>query len=466
MNTAATSKTRCHRSRACGMLLLLLCALPAFAGGPLVVGGPHYGSSGQPIIWNPAAMPIHYRVDSGPMATKANGTIVINNTNGVLRVQQMFNVWHSVSTANISFVNDGPIKPTATSGSDIRTAAEFDAVEASAAAGEQTPIIFDADGSILDDLGMDSLVIGFTSIEKVDETNGYILTGLVLMNGTMQDGVNDYRTNNYELTPEEFDQCFVHEFGHLIGLDHSQINIDAYMFDNCSTDNIAGLPVMFPISICSARTTLGLPALAPDDTAWISKLYPAASFATTYGTISGYVLFYDGISHAQGVNVIARRVDDTATPDDESKRIAVSAVSGLYFTSNPGQSVTGHNTGGDPTGSRDPLLIGYYEIPVLPGAYTVQVESVDNAFTYGSSVGPFAIPIPMPGPVEYWNHDESNRDDVNAKDTVTVSAGQTVKDITFILNTQYDRFDQYEGVSLLLAPEFWAARRRAEAGAL
>ncbi len=456
--------------RASGMLVLVLLAcwaLPAFAGGPLIVGGPGYGTPGQPIIWNPAAMPIHYRVDSGPMATTASGTVVINNENGLRRVGEMFNTWHNVSTASISFVNDGPIKPTGSAGSDIKTATDFDAVMASVKAGEQTPIIFDANGSIVTQLGLDPAVIGLTGIENVDEINGYILGGFVLMNGRFQDNVDS--GENYELTAAAFDEAFVHEFGHLIGLDHSQINLDVLGgYGNCVADEQAGLPVMFPYSVCHlAKSTVGLPTLAPDDIAWISKLYPGPTFATTYGAISGYVLFYDGISHAQGVNVIARRVDDTGTPQNESLRIAFSVVSGFLFTGNPGQSVTGHNTGGDLTGSRDPLLIGYYEIPVLPGDYTVQVESVYSEFAFGSGVGPLMVPIPMPGPAEYWQEGESNSDwspeGLLARSTITVAAGQTVKDITFILNTPYDRFDQYEGISLLLTPDFWA--RRSEAGA-
>jgi hypothetical protein len=210
---------------------------------------------------------------------------------------------------------------------------------------------------------------------------------------------------------------------------------------------------------------VGLPTLGPDDVAWVSKLYPAPGFATTYGTISGYVLFYDGISHAQGVNVIARQLDDTGTWQSESLRVAFSAVSGLYFTGNPGQAVTGHNTSGDPTGSRDPLLIGYYEIPVLPGSYTVQVESVFNGFVGGSGVGPLVVPIPMPGPPEWWNQDESNHDDTYAKDTITVSAGQRVENINFILNTFYDRFDQYEGVTST-GTAHWAIPPRRLAGAV
>src|SRR5712672_509190 len=83
----------------------------AFAGGPRVVGGPAigtraaFGIDGQPFTWNPANMPIGYRVDPGPMAVNPSGATVIDHSSGVQRVQNMFAVWQSVSSASLSFSN-------------------------------------------------------------------------------------------------------------------------------------------------------------------------------------------------------------------------------------------------------------------------------------------------------------------------------------------------------------------------
>ena len=209
---------------------------------------------------------------------------------------------------------------------------------------------------------------------------------------------------------------------------------------------------MFPVEFCQSRKSAGLPILAPDDAAWISKLYPKSTFAANYGTISGFIFFSDGITHVQGLNVIARRVDDPNTPQNESRRIAVSVVSGYSFTGNPGQSVSGDNTGGSAFGSRNPALIGYYEIPVPPGAYTVQTELIDSAFTGGSSVGPLDPPVVTYGGVEYWHHFESAFDQYNQPDTVTVQAGQKISNINIILNGTPPRFDQFEDGEVQL---FW-----------
>jgi hypothetical protein len=172
-------------------------------------------------------------------------------------------------------------------------------------------------------------------------------------------------------------------------------------------------------------------ALAPDDMAWLSKLYPSGTFATAYGTIRGTVYFPDGISQFQGANIIAQSVDDPGTPADESKRIAASAVSGLFFTSNPGQPITGDNTGGSAFGSRDPNMIGYYEIPVLPGSYTLRLEGVRTIFTGGSSVGPLDPPPPVFGVTGPPN-------------PIDVSAGQTVSGADFRFVGDMPRFDQFE----------------------
>jgi hypothetical protein len=361
----------------------------------------------------------------------------------------MFNNWQKAPNTSLTFQYAGPVQPSGTFvGGDVITVADFNAVIGSCNAGQQNPIIFDADGTLLQDLGLPGDVIGFASICKVDEHAGHILSAFALLNGQFQDGVNV--APNYELTAAQFDQAITHEIGHFSGLDHSQINLDV-LNGSCTDDNTAGLPLMFPIAACPARTESGLPILAPDDQAWIARLYPSSTYSQAYGTISGVVYFSDGVTQAQGVNVIARQVDDPSTPQDESRRVAFSVVSGYRFTGNPGQSVTGTNSGGSRTGSRDATLIGYYEIALPPGNYTVEIESISSYFVSGSSVGPLDPPIYLPGVPEFWNSTESAYDDPTDKDTISVGAGQAVKNINIILNGTPSRFDDWEdgGASLI-----------------
>jgi hypothetical protein len=402
------------------------------------------------------------------MASTPSGQIVISNATGISRVQSMFQTWQSVTTAALSFKNAGPILAApGFSDGDVSTAAEFNAVFGSCQAGTQSPIIFDANGSILAQLGLDPRVIGFSTQCKLS-ASGHIVSDLVLLNGAFQNGVTQP-----QLDANQFNEAITHEMGHLLGLDHSQINLDLLTtalnsgtFGNCNADELAGLPLMFPISFCQARLDAGLPQLSPDDKAWISRLYPSASYAAAYATISGTIYYSDGQSGLQGVNVIARQVDNPGTSQNESFRNAVSVVSGYRFTSNPGQSVTANylpcspagasgcplsgffddNSAGSQLGSRNPAYYGSYDIPVPAGvSYTVEVESVSNQFTGGSSVGPLDPPVALPGGIpEFWNAQESSYDDPTASDAIPTAPGQTITGTDIILNGTDPRFDQFE----------------------
>lgn len=436
------------------VLLPYLLVASALAGGPLVMGGPNYGSPGQAFVWNPAAMPIQYRVDSGPMATSPGGQVVIANAAGLQRVQAMFGNWQQSPHASISYQYAGPIfHATGGQAVDIATLADFNNALSWCKSAIENPVIFDANGSIVSALGLPPDIIGFASPCTLNAQTGFIDSAFALLNGQFQDGVSSYP--NFELTATQFDEAITHELGHFSGLAHSQIN-DSIISGGypCPLDQLAGLPLMFPVLACQARKDAGLPILSPDDQAWLAKLYPAQDFNSSYGTIKGYILFGDGQSHLQGGNVIAR---STTQP----LQVAVSVVSGYRFTGNPGQSITGNNTGGSSEGSRDATLIGYYEIPVPPGTYTIEVESIDSTFQGGSGVPPLDPPVPVPGPHEYWHSDESAFDNPNLSEPITVNAGQTVDQVNIILNSTQPRFDQFEDpgarvtyprIQLFLAP--------------
>ncbi len=299
----------------------------------------------------------------------------------------------------------------------------------------QSPIIFDANGSLFTALGFDDLIIGFAGPCTADP-DAHISAAEAVLNGKWLDN----NQANGELTDRQFDETFVHEFGHFMGLDHSQISVNVLNqpVDQCNRSDLEILPVMFPFAHCQARLDEGLPQLAPDDEAWISMLYPETvtdpvgpqqariRFDSVYGIITGKVFFNDGPTPAQGFNVLAR---DTNTSNNRT----FSVVSGYLFTASLGQNVATNNQQGSPFGSRDLTLVGAYNIPVLPGTYDVTVEAIFEEFVGGSSVGPL-FPIARPGLV------------APAPVQVTVSAGSTPAAAPNIVFTdQLSRFDQFEG---------------------
>ena len=172
------------------LLAALLTPLLCFAGGPLLVGGPAvgtraaFGKDGQPFIWNPAAMPIQYRVDPGPLAATSSGTAVVSNATGLTRVAAMFDVWHAVPTASVSFNYAGPLLPAGSyAGGDLSTLQQFNDMIGACRTGTQNPVIFDADGKLMAALGLAPEVIGFNEPCSVDESTGYFKGSAVLLNG-------------------------------------------------------------------------------------------------------------------------------------------------------------------------------------------------------------------------------------------------------------------------------------------
>jgi hypothetical protein len=395
--------------------LLFLAALPstAWAGGPLVLK-----ANGDAFVWSTAA-PIAYRTDNGPLSA------TVTQAQAQARVDAMFNKWESVPSSSISYLRAGFIQDVgAFTDGDVSTLNEYDAVEGDCLGGSQSPIVYDANGQIFIDLGLDeNSVIGFAG-PCAFTGQGLIVSGQAVMNGRFQDGIDT--AANPELTTADFNATFIHEFGHFSGLDHSQINVGCAS-GGCGSDELIGLPTMFPFLL----SDVGAPqeSLSIDDVAWISKLYPAASFSTTHGHISGTVFFSDGESHAQLVNVVARPLDDPTTGEDESITRAASNVSGYKFRFFLGNPI---NDDGNTAGSDDPVDIGLFEIPLPAGQYTIEVESIDPAFEDGSSVGgPVRIDMPGSAPPSLG--------------PFVVVAGSTTPAGDVVLIGTPPRFDQFEG---------------------
>jgi hypothetical protein len=417
--------------------LAAVVGITAYAAGPLYVGGPD-AAPGVPYIW--AINPLTYWTDQGSLGT-------LNNTAANNLVADAFKAWQDIPTASLSFQNAGNLGADVTAGNIMAVQnALYDCstLPNDPAGGIAKPrtIVYDTDGRILDALygpGSSDTTLGEAAALCLtsDGTNNDFNRGYALINGKGASSTTLVKA------------VMIHEFGHLIGLDHAQVNLDC--LTNSSCDGIDGVPTMFPVLIDEDGGAMS--TLAADDVAALSALYPGASLTSSMGRITGHVLFSDGVTPAQGFNVIARRTDNPLV-------IAVSNVSGYLLTAdagNPLVQIPGITP--SPYGSRDQALIGFYDIPGLPpGNYTVEVEAIynngDYAFVIGSSVGPigtlgfqFPLPslLPTPPPCTQEYLVSGATASCTDKTEIPIAAGQTVSTgADVILIGTPPRYDAWE----------------------
>ncbi len=336
---------------------------PSFAGGPLVTV--KINGKAVVVVYPASDFPIPFSTDRGTLG-------IFTNDEATALVNDCFEIWQDVSTATITFQNAGQLSV------DVN-ANNYSSYLNNLNDGIN-PIVFDSDGSITDAFfgqGLSDQVIGFAGSGYSTGT-GYYVEGQALLNGKF----------STDFTYEQFKATFVHEFGHFFGLDHTQINLE-YASDG-DTGNDENIPTMFPTST-DDDTSLG--ELNPDDEAAVTLLYPAGNYFATYGRITGNVVWASG-GPVLGANVVAVKEGDEAMSQ-------FSSVSDYYRQND-----------------------GSYEMLVTPGTYRLFIEPVNEQFTGGSAVGPYAESTngqSFTSPVTRQNY----------SGTVTVSAGQTVSDIDF-----------------------------------
>ncbi|HEX5038478.1 MAG TPA: hypothetical protein VFX30_15090 [bacterium] len=353
-----------------GMVLL---SSSLWAGGPILVDT---DVTGEPVLWRDGI--VHINLESGDDATLGG----LSNAQAVDLVRELFADWQDV-TIDGEKTDDIVLEEGAALGSvdasnlnDHFTycpPSEFCPTEnppfisGSARTGE-SPILFDDDGSITDAIqgkGASISILGFAGPRVVERDGGvlHITEGQAVLNGKFINGVDTL--SDPEVAVDEFKGAIFHEIGHLIGLDHTQVNLgSAVKYLKGDTTEADAIPTMFPLFID------GREQFSPhfDDKVAISFLYPTPAFANGFCRIEGTAFRADGKTELQGVNVIAANTGDPLHED-------TSFVSGSFYAG-PDPDC------GVPAGSF--VLAG-----LRPGvSYALNFEPVSQVFTGGSSLEP------------------------------------------------------------------------------
>ncbi len=359
----------------------------------LFAGGPLSTHNGKVVRFKSDT--VKYHLDRGPFG-------IFTNQQAQDLANASFLVWEEVPTAVISFNHTGAdTLPVDVDGTNFLQYTTLSSVKVDSI----NPIIFDSDGGITNALfgsGAADFVIGFAWTEDIDG-DGYYDEGEAVMNGKFALGTQ------FSFTYEEWKSTFVHEFGHFIGLDHTQINGDC-VDDPALTQFV---PTMFPTSTVD---DVPLGELNPDDIAAVSLIYPHPAFDSSTGSISGTVVRAGG-AVVRGANVVA------ISTGADSMMNRISTVTDYY----------GQNTG-------DFTIVG-----LSPGSYYVRVEPIDPMFTEGSGVGPYSFDdtdLSFINPVtqEYYNGANESGDPLtdlpHDRSSVVVAAGAITAGIDLIANAK------------------------------
>jgi dual-action HEIGH metallo-peptidase len=372
--------------------LLAVALSAAQASGPLA-----YTTDGRPYRLD-ATQPVRLVVDAGPLASRAHAQ-------AVAMVDRACRTWEAVPTGRLKLERVGELSQDI----DGHNVMEF---LSQLKEGDPCPILFDNDGSILTTLFGGTIGSGVhVRWWAQPDSAQYTLSVLIIHGPSLSAYSDDYIT-----------QVIAHELGHLVGLDHSQLN-QGVIRDGDPTDD-ALAPVMSYSWGPNSQVHLH-----PEDEAWLSWLYPTPEFADGTGSIRGRVLLPDRKTGLMGVMVVARSVDRPMVT-------AVSAVSGDRFfradafSLDAGRPGDVRGSGVLSSGVYDLDRLGELFIPGLPpGSYTLELQQLE------------AEPIVkrtgyLIGGPKFWRQDSSAQDPPGASTPVVVNAGQETTGIDIVVNGQ------------------------------
>ncbi|MFA4873797.1 MAG: hypothetical protein WC956_04970 [bacterium] len=341
------------------LLLSFFAPCTVDAGGPFLVDT--VNNSGVALRWQNDTL--KWCVDEGPLSS---GT---DNATAIQWVVEAMNDWstnvtsknaqnQTVVTTTIKAEQDTSCKP-----GDIDSSNHSPYTTGT----DKPPtIIFDQDGSIIDELmgeGSSDSIVGL-SYPGVADSSGLYMTkgGFAMFNGKM---LTNGKLGTGQDAIELFKASMHHEIGHLLNLDHSQVNYDiakGCTLASCSEGNY--IPTMYPELLSKDQASL-----TRDDKMTISWIYPASSLQGDFCTITGEIFDSNG-KPLKGVNVIAA---STSSPKSDARAM----VSGVLYPECEGDS-------------------RYYLYGIKPGVtYQVTYEPIGQEFSGASDFEPLGSNSPQ-----------------------------------------------------------------------
>lgn len=389
--------------------------------GTALAGGQLYLISNAPPFWQDSDFDVPYNLNPGTAAGNVQGANPEQQF--IDAVNAAFQTWEDVPTAKITFAQ-GPDSA--------------DLLDNSANDGVNLMVFHDRAIVQGIQIPLPAGVLGVTN-SVFNQLTGVMTGGAITLNtNPLPDEPAPHYSTSGAPNTLDVQAIMVHEAGHFIGMSHSAVRNDG-------NGDLVGGPsnasIMFPF--------LGPDALDgrtadPDDVAWVSFIYPSASYATTFGQISGTVPYGQGAGGcggnegAHGAHVVARDVGDLVGGEPRM-------IVGTYAYKQDGD--------GSP-----------WTIPGLPpGTYEIWIEPLDgspvDALQVNSRIQ-FGSDKNFPEDWYSGGAESGNEGDPNNPATavpVTVIVGSTTSGIEILVDDSSKRLD---AGAILLAPVMIAAGSR------